>query len=267
MRRVCIGAVMLVLAARAFGDEPDQSEREHVPPDPPQTRVHAMPYHEMADMMGMDDRKRFGKVMIDRLEWRDGDSSIYEWDAAAWYGGDFNKLWFETEGEHSGDSDEARVEALWDRIATAWWSTRLGLRTDVGRSDVEDGSSRTWIAFGIAGLAPGFIDLEAMAYVSDGGHTALRLSTEYDLLLTQRLVLQPMLELNAYGHDDPGRLIGAGLSDLELGLRLRYEFRREFAPYLGVSWLQQFGDTADLAEAAGEETDEFTFVAGFRFWF
>lgn len=267
MKRAGMGAAMLVLAARAFGDEPGQSEREHVPPDAPQSRVHAMPYHEMADMMGMDDRKRFGKVMIERLEWRDADPSTYEWDATAWYGGDFNKLWIETEGEHSGDSDEARVEALWDRIATAWWSTRLGLRADVDRSDVDDSHSRTWIAFGIAGLAPGFVELEAMAYVSDGGHTALRLSTEYDLLLTQRLVLQPALELNAYGHDDPGRMIGAGLSDLELGLRLRYEFRREVAPYVGVNWLQRFGDTADLADAAGEESGEFTFVAGFRLWF
>jgi copper resistance protein B len=154
------------------------------------------------------------------------------------------------------------VEVLWDRITTAWWSTRLGMRWDVG-----DGPSQSWVAFGVAGLAPGFVELEAMAYVSDGGHTALRLSTEYDLLLTQRLVLQPALEINAYGHDDPERLIGAGVSDLDLGLRLRYEFRREFAPYLGVSWVKRFGDTADLARAAGEEDDEISLVAGFRLWF
>ena len=154
------------------------------------------------------------------------------------------------------------MEALWDRIATAWWSTRLGLRQDLG-----EGSSRSWLAFGVAGLAPGFVELEAMAYVSDGGDTALRLSTEYDLLLTQRLVLQPQLELNAYGHDDPERLIGAGLSDLELGLRLRYEIRREFAPYVGVSWAKKFGETADMVRAAGEEVDEVSLVAGVRLWF
>jgi copper resistance protein B len=254
---------VLALAARAVAQEPGQSEREHVPPEPPQSRVHAMPYNEMAGMMGMDDRKRFGKVMIDRLEWRDAHSSIYEWDAAAWYGGDFNKLVVEAEGEHAdGDTHDSRVEVLWSRIATAWWSTRLGVRWDVG-----DGPSQGWAAFGVAGLAPGFVELEAMAYVGDGGRTALRLSTEYDLLLTQRLVLQPALELNAYGHDDPGRLIGAGLSNMQLGLRLRYEFRREVAPYLGVNWSKRFGDSADLARAAGEDADEFAYVAGFRLWF
>jgi copper resistance protein B len=222
-----------------------------------------MPYGEMADMMGMDDRERFGKVMVNRLEWRDSDSSTYEWDATAWYGGDFNKLWIETEGEHSeAASTDARVEILWDRIASAWWSTRLGMRWDVG-----EGPSQSWVAFGVAGLAPGFVELEATAYVSDGGRSAFRLSTEHDLLLSQRLVLQPRLEINAYGQDDPARLIGAGLSDLEIGLRLRYEIRREVAPYLGVSWSKRFGETADLAGAAGVDTDEIAWVAGFRLWF
>ena len=262
MRRTSLACALLAFAASAFAEDPGQSEREHVPPDPPQTRVHEMPYHEMAEMMGMDDRKRFGKVMIDRLEWRDGDSSIYEWEAAAWYGGDFNKLEIETEGEHTGDANDARVEVLWDRIATAWWSTRLGVRWDVG-----EGPERGWVAFGVAGLAPGFVELGAMAYVGDAGRTALRLSTEYDLLLTQRLVLQPQFELNAYGRDDPERLIGAGLSDIELGLRLRYEFRREVAPYLGVSWAKRFGNSADFARAAGEDPDELSLVAGIRLWF
>ena len=257
-----MGAMMCMLAARAFGEEPGVSEREHVPPDPPQTRVHEMPYHEMADMMGMDDRKRFGKVMIDRLEWRDADTSIYEWDASAWYGGDFHKLWIETEGEHAGDIDDVRLEVLWDRIASAWWSTRLGLRQDFG-----EGSPSSWVALGVAGLAPGFIELDATAYFGGGERAALRVSADYDLLLTQRLVLQPEAEVNFYSEADPERLIGTGLSDLEVGLRLRYEIRREVAPYLGVSWSKRFGDSADLASSAGEETDEIAFVAGFRLWF
>jgi copper resistance protein B len=255
-------AMCAAIAGSALAQEPGQSERDHVPPDPPQTRVHEMAYHEMADMMGMDDRKRFGKVMLDRLEWRDGDPDAYEWDAAAWYGGDFDKLWVETEGEHIDSSEDARVEMAWDHIVTPWWSTRLGLRWDVG-----DAPTRTWVAFGVAGLAPGFVELEATAYVSDGGRTALRLSTEYDLLLTQRLVLQPALEINAYGEDDPERFIGAGVSDLELGLRLRYEIRREFAPYLGVNWSKRFGDSAAFARAAGEDPDELALVAGLRAWF
>lgn len=257
MRRGIAVLAMLALAGRAF------SQSEHVPPDPPQSRVHAMPYREMAEMMGMDDRKRFGKVMFDRLEWRDADKSVYEWDAVAWYGGDFNKVWIETEGEHAaGSTLDARVEVLWDRIATAWWSTRLGLRQDLG-----EGPERSWIAFGIAGLAPGFIEVEATAYWGGGSRTALRFSADYDLMITQRLVLQPEVELNLYGDDEPERLIGAGLSDLEVGLRLRYEFRREVAPYLGVSWERRFGDSADVAEAAGKDISEISLVAGLRLWF
>ena len=239
------------------------AEGEHVPPDPPQTHVHEMPYGEMVEMMGMDDRARFGKVMLDRLEWRDADESTYEWDAAAWYGGDFNKVWLATEGEQvDGSVTDARVEVLWDRILTAWWSTRVGAREDFG-----DGPTRDWFAFGVAGLAPGFFELEAMAFVGENGRTALRLSGDYDLLITQRLVLQPEAEVNIYGSADPERHIGSGLSDLEVGLRLRYEIRREFAPYLGVSWSKRFGDSADLAEAAGDDSDEVAWVVGIRAWF
>ena len=257
MRRVAFTCVLLVLASRAF------SQSEHVPPDPPQSHVHAMPYREMAEMMGMDDRRRFGKVMLDRFEWRDADESTFEWAAHAWYGGDINKLWLETEGESvAGSTDDARVEVLWDHIATAWWNTRLGLRQDFG-----EGAARSWVAFGVAGLAPGFIEVEATAYVSSRERTALRLAANYDLLLTQKLVLRPELEINLYGHEDAERLIGSGLSDLELGLRLRYEFRREVAPYLGLSWSQRFGESADLARAAGVDSVDISIVAGIRAWF
>lgn len=257
MRRAVFASMLLSFAGGAF------AQSEHVPPDPPQSHVHAMPYREMVEMMGMDDRAMFGKVMLDRLEWRDADESTYEWEAAAWYGGDFNKVWFETEGEHVGGSvADARVELLWDRILTRWWSTRLGARQDSGV-----GPTRHWLAFGVAGLAPGFIEMEAMAYLNDSGRAALRLAADYDLLITQRLVLQPEGELNFHFSDDPERLIGSGFSDLELGLRLRYEFRRELAPYLGVSWTKRFGDSADLASAAGHETSELMLLAGVRLWF
>ena len=262
MKRAWLVMWAIAVSGGAPAQEAGRSEREHVPPDPPQTRVHEMAYHDMAEMMGMDDRKRFGMVALDRLEWRDSDPSSFEWDVDAWYGGDFNKLWVETEGEYADGEEEARVEVAWDRIVSAWWSTRLGARWDVG-----DAPSQGWVAFGVAGLAPGFVELEAMAYVGDGGRTAMRLSTEYDLLLTQRLVLQPALEINAYGEDDPERLIGAGLSDLELGLRLRYEIRREFAPYVGVNWTKRFGDSAGFARDVGEDPDEFSLVAGVRAWF
>lgn len=257
-------AAALVLASIGIAQAQTQSALEHVSPDPPGSHVHEMSYGEMAGMMGMDDRRPFGKVMLDRLEWQGASAeSRVEWDAAAWYGGDFNKLWLESEGEYSaGAVDDSRTELAWDRIISAWWSLRLGARHDGGV-----GPARDWAAFGIAGLAPGFFELEASVYLGDAGRTALRLTGQRDFLFTQRLVLQPEIELAAYGRDDPERLIGAGLADLKLGLRLRYEIRREFAPYIGVRWESHFGDSADFREAAGEDADELLWLAGIRAWF
>ena len=255
-------ALMLGVAGGALAQ--GQSEREHVPPDPPRAHVHDMSYAEMAEMMGMDDRKKFGKVMLDRLEWRDADAgSRYAWDANAWYGGDFHKVWLEAEGERGDDTTHhSRLELGWERIVSAWWSVRAGLRRDGG-----EGPSREWLGAGVAGLAPGFIETEAGIYVGEHGRTALRLKLERDFLFSQRLVLQPELELDAYGKDDPARLIGAGLSELSFGLRLRYELRREIAPYVGIAWAWRLGHSGDLAEAAGEQSFEFTALAGLRAWF
>lgn len=243
---------------------PTESEREHVAPDPPQSHVdHDMSYREMAQIMGMDDRRRFGKVMFDRLEWIDADESIFGWDAAAWYGGDIHKLRAEAEGERAaGATQSARFELAWDRVVSRWWSARAGVRQDSGH-----GPSRTWAAFGFSGLAPGFFETDIVAYLGESGRTALRLSTEYDLRITQRWILQPELELEAFGRGDPERMIGAGLATVELALRLRYEIRREFAPYVGVGWQWRFGESADLARAAGEDTAEFAVRAGIRAWF
>jgi copper resistance protein B len=151
---------------------------------------------------------------------------------------------------------------LWDRIFSRWWSWQAGVRHDFG-----NGPSRNWLALGVQGLAPYWFDIEATAYVGDAGRTAARLQAEYELLFTQRLILQPEFELNAYGKDDPERQIGAGLSDLQLALRLRCEIRREFAPYVGIVWQRSLGKTADLVRAAGEDPSVLQMVAGVRFWF
>jgi copper resistance protein B len=262
MRR-SLGALLLSFAGAAALAQ-GQSALEHVPPDPPRTHVHDMSYAEMVEMMGMDDRKKFGKVMFDRLEWRDVDEGPeYAWDASAWYGGDFHKAWFEAEGERSaGTTHHSRLELGWERIVSAWWSVRASVRQDGG-----EGPSREWLGVGFTGLAPGFIETEAGLYVGEDGRTALRLKLERDFLFTQRLILQPELELDAYGKDDAEKRIGSGLSELSFGLRLRYEWRREIAPYLGVAWSWRFGDTADFAQAAGEESSEFSVLAGLRAWF
>ena len=244
--------------------EASQSEREHVAPDAPQQPMHEMSYREMTEIMAMDDRARIGMVMLDQLDLRDTESgSAFAWDVEAWYGDDYNKAWLKSEGErHEGDAADARVELLWDRIFSRWWSVQLGARQDVG-----PGPSRTWAAVGVQGLAPNFFEIEATAYFGEGGQTAARVSAEYDVLLTQRLVLQPEVELTAFGKNDLAMGVASGLSNLEAGVRLRYEIRRELAPYIGLAWTRRLGHTADLAHAAGEARSDLQLLAGLRIWF
>jgi copper resistance protein B len=236
----------------------------HVAPAPPETPMPDMSSREMTRMMKMNDAAALGKLLVDQLEWRAGDGTNGPaWDAQAWYGTDYNKLWLKTEGVRlDGTLEDARAELLWDRIFSSWWSAQAGARRDFG-----NGPSRNWLALGVEGLAPYFFEIEATAYVGDAGRTAARFRTEYELLFTQRLILQSELEVNAYGKDDPQRQIGAGVSDLQLGFRLRYEFHRELAPYLGVAWLRRLGKTADLVRDSGQDPSVLQVLAGIRFWF
>ena len=238
------------------------SEKEHVPPDPPQHEIPPMSSRMMMNMMEMDDTKRFAKVIVDQFEWRGG-ANAFVWDAQGWYGGDYNKLWAKTEGERArASTDAARAELFWDRIVARWWSLQAGARHDFG-----EGPTRNWAAIGIEGIAPYWFDVEATAYVGEGGRTAARIKTEYDLLFSQRLIMQPEAEVNLYGKEDRERNIGSGLSDLELSLRLRYEIRREVAPYIGVTLVKRFGATASLARAAGEDVNAVRATLGMRIWF
>lgn len=252
-------------ALSAQESSPAQSQQEHVPPDPPTTELnHDMPYREMTRMMQMDDRTPVGKVLLDRFEWRDTSAGEgIAWNGEAWYGGDYDKLWLKTEGtRHDGETQHARSEVLWNRTYSRWWNLQAGVRHDSGGD-----TSREWAALGIQGTAPGFLELEATAYVGEQGRAAARLSIERDLLLTQRLILQPEIELNAYSKADRANRIGSGLSDLELGLRLRYEFRREFAAYFGMVWARSLGGTASFLRATGEDPDDLQALAGLRLWF
>jgi copper resistance protein B len=270
MNRSAICLPMLLLSAAAVGQdqhdhahhhppsEPGTEVSPHVPPAPPSHQMEPMSNEEMSEIMAMDDAARFGMIAIDRLEWREGNDAI-GWEGTAWYGGDYDKLMLKSEGDWiDNETTHTRTELLWDRVVSSWWSAQAGIRYDSG-----DGPSRTWAALGIEGLAPYWIDMEATLYIGESGRTALRFEGSHDMRLTQRLILQPQLELNVYGKDDIERGIGSGLSNLEAGLRLRYEFRREFAPYIGVHWKRLFGDTADLAS----DDSESEFVAGFKVWF
>jgi copper resistance protein B len=211
----------------------------------------------------MNDEMRFGRILLDKFEYAKGDGEHGQnLDADAWYGNDYNKAWFKAEGDRRGGHLQSlRTEALWDRTLATFWSTQLGVRHDSGGGD-----SRNWLAFGVRGLAPYWFDTEATAYWS-GGRLAARFNVRYELLFTQQLILEPEVEANLYSRADPARGVGSGLSDLELGLRLRYEIRRQFAPYVGVTWARNFGDTADYARARGERNRSTQIVAGVRIWF
>jgi copper resistance protein B len=258
------GAMGLMAGSFALGEEPQgQDSAAHVPPDPPQHPMGDMPYVQMAAMMQMDDRERTGTLLFDQLEWRstaEGNAAV--WDAEGWYGSDTNKIWLRSEGERvAGKTQNARADLLWDHPFARWWSVQAG-----GRQDFGAGPARTWAAIGVQGLAPYWFNTEATFYVGQQRRTAMRLKTEYELLFTQRLILQPEAEANLYGKSDPARQLGSGLSDLEVGLRLRYEVRREFAPYIGVVWARQFGGTADRVREAGGNPSDVQFVAGIRAW-
>ncbi len=259
-----LSATLLITSAALAQAVPPTTAPDHVPPDPPQEMMGDMTYKEMVSTMQMDDTHLFGKVMLDQLEWRDAQGGAAgAWDAQGWYGGDYNKLWIKTEGERvDGITRDASVDVLFDRVVATWWDAQAGVRQDFGK-----GPSRTWLALGLQGLSPYWLDAEATFYVGEEGRTAARLKADYDLLITQRLILQPYSEVNLYSKSDPERQVGSGLSDLELSLRLRYEVRREVAPYVGVGWFRRFGATAELTRAAGEGSDEVQLVAGLHVWF
>ena len=256
-------AVPAALQSQLQDAGPAESERRHVPPEPPQLQVHDMSVREMIELMQMDDAAGFGRVLLDRFEWSEiDDRDALSWGAQAWYGGDYDKVWLKTEGESVAGDREGRVELLWDRTFARWWNLQAGVR-----QDFSEGPSRTWAAFGVQGLAPYWFEVDAAIYVGEDGRTAARLAAEYEVLLTQRLILQPEFEFNAYGKDDPRNGLGSGLADTQLGLRLRYEIRRELAPYAGVVWSRLYGQTAALARSAGHDADDVQLVIGLRAWF
>ena len=243
--------------------EPTESERAHVAPDPPQHPMHEMSSDRMIELMQMEDSAPFGMLLFDELEWHEkNNQDAVHWDAEAWYGTDYNKAWLRSEGNRIDGEYEGLAELFWDRIVGRWWHAQAGVR-----HDFHDGPSRDWIGLGVQGLAPHWFEVEATVYFGEQSRTAARFSGEFELLITQRLVLQPKVEFDLYGKDDPQNAIGSGLADSEIGLRLRYEIRRELAPYVGVVWTRSYGDTADFARAAGDDVDELRFVAGLRVWF
>ncbi|NEX91241.1 copper resistance protein B [Caulobacter sp. 17J65-9] len=189
-------------------------------------------------------------------------AGLVTWEGDAWVGGDVNKLWLKTEGEvHDGEPEKAELQALWSRNVATFWDLQAGVRQDF------EPEATTWLALGVQGLAPYQFETDAAVFVSDAGDVAFRLGQSFDFQLTQRLVLEPEVELNAYAQDVPELDVGAGLSDVEAKLQLRYEITRKFAPYVAVAYERQLGETASIARTAGEDTDETTLRVGLRAWF
>ncbi|MDT8922831.1 MULTISPECIES: copper resistance protein B [Pseudomonas] len=202
--------------------------------------------------------------LLDQLEYQDADEgSALAWDATGWIGGDINRLWIRSEGERTnGVTEDAELQLLYGRSVSPWWDVVAGVR-----QDFKPQSPQTWAAFGIQGMALYGFEAEATAFLGENGQTAARLEGDYDILLTNRLILQPTAEVNFYGKNDPERGVGSGLANTEVGVRLRYEIVRQFAPYIGVTWNRSYGKTADFIRDEGGDVDEARFVAGIRMWF
>jgi copper resistance protein B len=203
-------------------------------------------------------------TLVDRLEtWNSDHGGALEWDIQNWNGTDLNRLWLRSEGVRVGDrTEDADLEVLYGRSVATWWDVVAGVR-----HDFKPGDSQDFAAIGVMGVAPYKFDVEATAYVGQSGQTAARVEVEYETLLTNKLILQPRIEANLYGQDDERRGIGSGLSTIEAGLRLRYEFTRRFAPYVGVVREQACGDTARYRRAEGHDSNDTRLVAGIRIWF
>jgi copper resistance protein B len=202
-------------------------------------------------------------VLFDRLEWLGDASGGLSIENRTWLGGDMDRVWLRAAGRaEDGRLDGANVHALYGRSFSRWWDVVAGVR-----QDFRPGDPQTWAAVGIQGLAPYWFEVEATGYVGTDWRTHARVEVEYDLLLTNRLVLQPVVEFDVYGKRDVERGVDAGLSSIEAGARLRYEIRRELAPYVGIVWDRKLLGTADLAREKGDDVGGLKLAVGIRTWF
>jgi copper resistance protein B len=256
------------------GTEPKPDDY-HSPAAPPpkgaEVRKYAIdepgPTAKNFGMPFVNDNEIFWQVLGDRLEYRtNDDNDILLWDGDAWIGGDYNKLYLESEGEYNfreDDIETASTELFWNRAIRPFWDTQLGIRHDF----ISDEDDRSFLAAGIQGMAPYVFEVDATGYVSDEGDVSAVLEVERSWYFTQRLAIQPRFETELAVQDVEEYNIGSGITGFETGLRARYEVSRKFAPYIGVSWEQNVGETADLIEEDGGDTSNTYFLTGVKFWF
>ena len=236
--------------------------REPVPAVTPADRAAAFPVLAHGDHA--HGPAHYAMVKFDRFEAWDGRGTRGQaWEGSASVGGDIHRLWLRSSGERSaGTTTRSSAELRVSRAVASWWDLVAGVR-----HDFRPAASRTRAVIGVQGIAPYQFEVSALAYFGDGGGLTAKLEAEYDMRFSNRLVLQPLLELELHSQDDPARGTGSGLSKAEAGLRLRYEFSRRFAPYVGLVHERSFGATARSHEADGEAARDTRVVAGVRFWF
>jgi copper resistance protein B len=244
--RIAIGAFLVFLPlpalAQAMGGDPNS----------------AMPF---GDAMG--DQGPYVHGLLNEFEGRFGSDQSFRWQGEGWVGGDSNRLWVKSEGEvTNGVVEDGQQEVFYDRPITTYFDLQAG-----GRYDLDSRPGRGWGALGVEGFAPYYFTVSATAYASSTGHYAAKLEGFDEIRFTQRLILEPQIEMNFYSKSDPERRVGSGFSDLDTGLRLRYEVRRKFAPYIGVTYEDRFAQTARLVRADGERTNDLRFTVGARSWF
>lgn len=272
-----------LLIAGGNASAQDHSEHSgHAMPSPPVAAVSAVPpppgdhaadtYYDPAEMARARAMLRHeaggmgaSMLLIDRMEARPGSGADgYAWEAEGWSGGDINRIAFSTEGEgvSGGVLDHAEVQIGWSHALDPWFTLRAGVRQDFG-----PGPQRTHGVVAVEGLAPYLFHVGGQLFLSHKGEVSARAEVSYDQRITQRLIAQPAAELNIAAQDVPETRMGSGLASVEMGLRLRYEIIREFAPYMGVHWERRLGETARLARADGESASSLRFVTGIRVWF
>lgn len=222
---------------------------------------------------GFPDQQIYYNVRFDKLEVKPQSGRYgYEWDAEAWVGTDYDKIFVKTEGFNNGGAgrsafgrtarwESAEFQVLYSRLISYFFDFQIGVRQTI------EPISRTYAVIGIEGLAPGLFELDTQAFISQKGEVSGRLNAFYDLLLTNRLVLQPRFDVNVSAQRVPELSTGRGFTDFELSARLRYEFTREFAPYVGVSWERKVGETAAIAKREVEPRSRVYLLGGLRLLF
>lgn len=209
-------------------------------------------------------------TLFEKAEFRTGDApDAAVFDAQGWIGGDYQRFWWKAEGEQEtkdAKAGEFEVQGLYSRLVSPFWDFQTGVRIDRQyRGPSRD--TNAYFVIGLEGLAPYWFEIEPTLFVSEKGKASFRFTASYEQLITQRLVVEPRIDLNAAFQDDAKRHVAAGFNDVEVGMRLRYDITRQLSPYVGLTWRRLLGGTAGLARRGGEDISTTSLVFGLRTWF